>query len=342
MIAGDAESWLECFPVSPLFPYAGSQLPQVINTEKFSSHMPPAIFIKKLTKFYRNRFKALGDLHLTVEDGQFFGFLGPNGAGKTTTISVITGLANYQSGEVLVFGKDVRKDYRETRAMIGLVPQEFNFDPFLSAEQILTYEAGYFGVPYHEGKKRAEHWLNFFDLWAKRKEGYKRLSGGMKRRLLIARALMHDPKILILDEPTAGVDLELRYHLWSFLKELNSKGKTIFLTTHYIEEAEKLCTHVAVVHQGRVVAHDTMSALIHQLHADFVELSLKTPVFEFPRLVEDVMVTLLDGGKRLSFEERPGMVNRVLQILHEKGIEIEKVDVRRPKLEDAFLSLTKK
>ncbi len=304
--------------------------------------MPPAISIKNLTKFYRNRFKALDNLQLDVAQGQFFGFLGPNGAGKTTTISVMTGLANYQQGEVQIFGKDVRRDYRQTRAMIGLVPQEFNFDPFLSAEQILIYEAGYFGVDRSEGKKRAEHWLKFFDLWEKRKHDYKRLSGGMKRRLLIARALMHDPAILILDEPTAGVDLELRYHLWSFLKELNSKGKTIFLTTHYIEEAEKLCTHIGVVHQGRVVAQDAIGAVIHRLHGDFVELALKTPVYEFPHQVGEVAVTILDGGKRLSFEEKPGMVNRVLQLLHGKGIEIEKVDVRRPKLEDAFLSLTAK
>jgi len=302
-----------------------------------------AIQIKNLTKFYLNRFKALEQLNLTVEPGQFFGFLGPNGAGKTTTIGVITGLANYQSGDVKVFGKDVKADYRQTRAMIGLVPQEFNFDPFLSAEQILTYEAGYFGIPYREGKKRAEEWLHFFDLWTKRKDGYKKLSGGMKRRLLIARALMHEPKILILDEPTAGVDLELRYQLWSFLKDLNSKGKTIFLTTHYIEEAEKLCTHVGVVHEGRVVAQDSVDSLIRGLHAEFVDLDLKTPIYEFPKIAGgDVKLTLADGGRRISFQEKPGIVSEVLKMLHAKGIEIEKVGVRKPTLEDAFLTLTAK
>lgn len=302
-----------------------------------------AIQIKNLTKFYNNRFKALDDLHLSVEPGQFFGFLGPNGAGKTTTIGVITGLANFQVGAVKVFDKDVRADYRETRAMIGLVPQEFNFDPFLSAEQILTYEAGYFGIPYREGKKRAQEWLHFFDLWTKRKDGYKKLSGGMKRRLLIARALMHDPKILILDEPTAGVDLELRYQLWNFLKDLNAKGKTIFLTTHYIEEAEKLCSHVGVVHQGRVVAQDSVGCLIHGLHAEFVDLDLKTPIYEFPKTAGDnVQLTLADGGKRLSFQEKPGIVSEVLKMLHEKGVEIDRVGVRKPTLEDAFLTLTSK
>ncbi len=304
--------------------------------------MLPAISIKNLTKYYRGRFKAVDDISFDVEPGQFFGFLGPNGAGKTTTIGTITGLANFQAGTVQVFGKDVRKDYRQTRSMIGLVPQEFNFDPFLSAEQILTYEAGYFGLPQREGRKRAEEWLKFFDLWEKRTQDYKRLSGGMKRRLLIARALMHDPKILILDEPTAGVDLELRYHLWSFLKDLNRKGKTIFLTTHYIEEAEKLCTHVGVIHQGRVVAQDNVDQLIHKLHADFVELELKTLIYEFPREIGGVPVQVIDGGKKITFAEKPGVLNQVLNVLHAKGIVIEKVDVRRPTLEDAFLTLTAK
>ena len=205
----------------------------------------------------------------------------------------------------------------------------------------MTYEAGYFGLPYREGKKRAEEWLKFFDLWEKRKQDYKRLSGGMKRRLLIARALMHDPKILILDEPTAGVDLELRYQLWSFLKDLNHKGKTIFLTTHYIEEAEKLCSHVGVIHQGRIAAQDSMEKLIHRLHADVVELDLKTPIYEFPRELGGIPVQVIDGGKKITFAEKAGVVNLVLNTLHEKGIEIERVDVRRPTLEDAFLTLTK-
>jgi len=303
--------------------------------------MPSAISIKNLTKYYR-KLKAVDDVSFEVEPGQFFGFLGPNGAGKTTTIGAITGLANFQTGTVRVFGKDVRADYRKTRSMIGLVPQEFNFDPFLSAEQILTYEAGYFGLPHREGKKRAEEWLKFFDLWEKRRQDYKRLSGGMKRRLLIARALMHDPKILILDEPTAGVDLELRYHLWSFLRDLNHKGKTIFLTTHYIEEAEKLCSHVGVIHQGRIVAQDPMAKLIHRLHADFVELTLKRPIYDFPHEIGGVRVQVIDGGKKITFAEKPGVVNFVLKALHSKDVEIEKLDVRRPTLEDAFLTLTSK
>lgn len=305
-------------------------------------NMIPAISIENLTKFYRRRFKALEDISLEVAPGEFFGFLGPNGAGKTTTISVLTGLANYQHGKVAVFGHDVMKEYRATRGSIGLVPQEFNFDPFLSAEQILVFEAGYFGILSQEAKKRAEKLLKQFDLWGKRTEGYKRLSGGMKRRLLIARALMHQPKILILDEPTAGVDLELRYHLWNFLKEINQAGTTIFLTTHYIEEAERLCSRIGVIHQGKIVACDSTAVLIRKISQDQVELYLKNALSEIPEEINGVPALLDEGGKRLRFEEKNDAVSRVLKALHSHGIEIEKIDVRRPTLEDAFLKLTAK
>jgi ABC-2 type transport system ATP-binding protein len=289
-----------------------------------------------------------------VGKGEIFGFLGPNGAGKTTTISVITGLANYQEGEVRVFGQDVRADYRKARALIGLAPQEFNFDPFLSVEQILVFEAGYFGFSRREAKKRAAELLDTFDLSKKKREGYKRLSGGMKRRLLIARALMHRPKILILDEPTAGLDLELRHRLWEFFRRLNQEGITIFLTTHYIEEAEKLCSRVGVIHQGRIIALDPTETLIRKMTADRVELSLKKPLTELPKELIDAWrgvgphasansgpPLLREGGRVIQFEELEGVVQQVLRTLYEKGIEIERVDVRRPTLEDAFLKLTK-
>jgi len=303
--------------------------------------VPPAIAIQSLTKFYR-RFKALDRISFEVQEGDFFGFLGPNGAGKTTTISVVTGLANYQEGEVRVFGHDVRAQYREARALIGLVPQEFNFDPFLSAEQILVFEAGYFGFSHSEAKRRAAELLESFDLWKKRKEGYKRLSGGMKRRLLIARALMHRPKILILDEPTAGLDLELRHRLWEFFRRLNKEGITIFLTTHYIEEAEKLCSRIGVIHQGKIIALDPTETLIRKMTADQVEFFLKKPIAALPEeLVNGEAPLLREGGRVVCFEEREGAVERVLRVLYAKGIEIEKIDVRRPTLEDAFLKLTK-
>ncbi len=300
----------------------------------------PAISIQSLTKFYR-RFKALDQVSFEVEEGIFFGFLGPNGAGKTTTINAITGLANFQGGRIQVFGFDVLKDYRQSRALIGLVPQEFNFDPFLSAEQILTFEGGYFGLTPREAKARAYELLESFDLMKKRKEGYKKLSGGMKRRLLIARALMHRPKILILDEPTAGVDVELRHKLWEFLRELNRQGITIFLTTHYIEEAEKLCSRIGVIHEGRIIALDPTETLIRKMTADQVELFLKNPLAELPDELASLDVELAEGRK-IRFEEREGVVQTLLKTLYEKGIEIERINVRRPTLEDAFLKLTKK
>ena len=303
--------------------------------------MKQAISIQSLTKFYR-RFKALDRVSFEIEEGDFFGFLGPNGAGKTTTINAVTGLANFQTGSIHVFGFDVRKQYRKTRALIGLVPQEFNFDPFLSAEQILTFEGGYFGMPPREAKTRAQELLESFDLTRKRKEGYKRLSGGMKRRLLLARALMHRPKVLILDEPTAGVDVELRHKLWEFLRDLNKQGITIFLTTHYIEEAEKLCNRIGVIHEGRIIALDPTETLIRKMTADRVELFLKKSLTELPQELVSLDVELVNGGERIQFEEREGIVQRVLKVLYGNGTEIERINVRRPTLEDAFLKLTKK
>ncbi|MBI3306561.1 MAG: ABC transporter ATP-binding protein, partial [Candidatus Omnitrophica bacterium] len=272
----------------------------------------------------------------------FFGFLGPNGAGKTTTISAVTGLANYQAGRVSVFGHDVRSEYRKSRALIGLVPQEFNFDPFLSAEQILTFEGGYFGISRRDAKLRAQELLEFLDLWEKRTEGYKRLSGGMKRRLLIARALMHRPKILILDEPTAGVDLELRYQLWDFLRKLNEEGTTVVLTTHYIEEAERLCKHIGVIHQGKIAALDPTETLIRKMSGDQVELYLKKQITAVPEEIKTIAIVLENEGRKLRFEEKNNAVAKILKVLHQQEIEIDKIDIRRPTLEDAFLRLIRK
>lgn len=301
--------------------------------------MRHAVAIENLTKFYKN-FRALDNISFDVREGEFFGFLGPNGAGKTTTISVLTGLANYSTGSVRVFGYDVMADYRNSRALIGLVPQEFNFDPFLSAEQILTFEGGYFGMRRREARSRCRELLETFNLWEKRRDGYKKLSGGMKRRLLIARALMHRPRILILDEPTAGVDLELRYQLWEFLRKINAEGITIFLTTHYIEEAERLCSRIGVVHEGRIVALDPTAKLVRKMSGDQVELFLKMPLEELPAALSDLTIRAENGGMKLQFEEREGVVNRVLKELHNRSIEIDRIDVRRPRLEDAFLKLT--
>jgi ABC-2 type transport system ATP-binding protein len=211
-----------------------------------------AITIKNLTKFYNN-FKALDDLNFEVRRGDFFAFLGPNGAGKTTTINAITGLSNFQVGDVKVFGYSTVIEYPQSRRLIGLCAQEFNFDPFLSIHELLVYQAGYFGILPHIARKRADELLERFQLTDKRNMKHRALSGGMKKRLLLCRALIHDPEILILDEPTAGCDLELKFLIWDYLVQLNQEGKTIFLTTHYMEEAEKLCKTIGIINHGRIV-----------------------------------------------------------------------------------------
>ena len=234
----------------------------------------PAIRISHLTKRYGN-FQAIDDVSLEVSQGDFVGFLGPNGAGKTTTIHSITGLSNFQAGSIEVFGMDVVKDYRKTRPLIGLCPQEFNLDPFLTIENILVYQAGYFGVPKIDAVKRARALLHHFRLDEKKNLDFRKLSGGMKRRLLLCRALVHDPKILILDEPTAGADLELRHHIWNYLQELNQQGKTIFLTTHYMEEAERLSKTIMIIDKGKIVHSGTKEALTkdQSLEKRFLDLT---------------------------------------------------------------------
>ncbi len=211
-----------------------------------------AISIKGLSKFYK-KFQALDQVSFQVKRGDFFAFLGPNGAGKTTTINVVTGLSNYQSGDVHVFGYDVTNEYLNSRRLIGLCAQEFNFDPFLSILQMLIYQAEYFGIPPWEARRRATALLERFQLADKRHCKHRALSSGMKKRLLLCRALIHDPEILILDEPTAGCDLELKFLIWDYLAQLNKEGKTIFLTTHYMEEAEKLCKTIGIINRGRIV-----------------------------------------------------------------------------------------
>lgn len=211
-----------------------------------------AISLKNVTKFYQ-RFQALDNVSFEVRRGDFFAFLGPNGAGKTTTINVVTGLSNHQAGEVKVFGFDTMREYTKTRSLVGLCAQEFNFDPFLTIHQLLVYQAGYFGILPSLASKRADELLDRFQLTEKRNAKHRALSGGMKKRLLLCRALIHDPEILILDEPTAGCDLELKFLIWDYLAQLNREGKTIFLTTHYMEEAEKLCKTIGIINRGRIV-----------------------------------------------------------------------------------------
>ncbi len=211
-----------------------------------------AISLFQVSKFY-GTFQALQEISFEVKRGSFFGFLGPNGAGKTTTINVLTGLSNYQAGTIKIFGYDVTSEYTRTRPLIGLCAQEFNFDPFLSLHRMLVYQAGYFGLSTGHASRRADELLERFQLKDKRNVKYRSLSGGMKKRLLICRALIHDPEILILDEPTAGCDLDLRFRIWDYLTQLNKEGKTIFLTTHYMEEAERLSKTIGIIHRGNIV-----------------------------------------------------------------------------------------
>ncbi len=237
--------------------------------------LAPAIEIDHLVKRYGD-FTAVHDVSLRVEQGEFFGFLGPNGAGKTTTINAIVGLVQPNSGAIRVFGHDNHVDWREARPLIGLAPQEYNFDRYLSIRDVLIFQAGYFGLRGPKIKERADMLLERFGLASKAKVEYTRLSGGMKRRLTLARALIHEPRLVILDEPTAGVDVELRLELWQLLRDLNGDGLTIFLTTHYLEEAEELCKTIAIIREGRIVTQQSTESLISEgarLQDVFLELT---------------------------------------------------------------------
>src|SRR5580698_9917218 len=217
--------------------------------------MPAALNISHLRKVYRGGTVAVQDLSMSIAQGDFFGFLGPNGAGKSTTIHCVTGIATITSGTIEIFGIDAVKNYREARRLIGLSPQEFNVDQFATPRQIVDWMGGYFGMSAVERKSRTDMLIERFDLTEHAKKSFRELSGGLKRRVILARALVHDPQLLILDEPTAGVDVELRRDLWRYLQELNKEGKTIFLTSHYLEEIERLCQTIAIIYDGKIVRH---------------------------------------------------------------------------------------
>ena len=302
--------------------------------------MPDAICVSELTKFYKS-FQALSQISFSVPQGDFFGFLGPNGAGKTTTIHAITGLANFQQGHISVFGFDVMREYRKTRALVGFVPQEFNFDPYLSVEQILVFEGGYFGMLRKEAKERALELLSEFNLLGHKHLDYRKLSGGMKRRLLIARALMHRPKILILDEPTAGVDLELRIKLWEFLKDLNEKGTTIFLTTHYIEEAERLCKRIGIIHKGKMIAVDETKKLIEKMGRQIVKIRLNQPFQEIPNFLQGFSLELIKEEGAFRFKNDHSKIANLLKAIHDSDFSVVDIETETTSLEDIFLEMTK-
>ncbi len=301
--------------------------------------MEPAISIRELTKSYGD-VRALDNFSMEVKGGEFFGFLGPNGAGKTTTINILAGLTTYEDGEVKVFGKDVVREYREARQLIGLVPQEFNFDDYFTVEEILRFYAGYFGMRRREARKRVDELLVQFDLAPKREVHVRELSGGMKRRLLIARALIHEPKILILDEPTAGVDVELRRSLWRSMQELNKQGTTILLTTHYIEEAERLAKRIGIINHGQIIALDDKDNLIEQLHKKNLDITLTKPIDAIPPPLAKYKAFLLDDNKiRIVCEEHASKAD-ILSDVAKAGLEVKREEVTRSSLEDIFIDLT--
>lgn len=296
-----------------------------------------ALEIKELTKEYKNGVKALQGVNLKVEAGDFYALLGHNGAGKSTTIGIICSLINKTSGSVTVFGADLDKNLSQLKQYIGLVPQEFNFNQFEKVIDILTNQAGYYGIPRKEALVRAEVWLKKLDLWDKCHQQSRQLSGGMKRRLMIARALMHNPKLLILDEPTAGVDIELRRTMWEFLRELNQQGTTIILTTHYLEEAEMLCRNIGIIQQGHVVVNMPMKELLSKLETEtfILDLDKNSPN---PK-IEGYNVTYFDNSVIEVEVKRQQGLNSLFSQLTAQGVNILSMRNKANRLEELFVSM---
>ncbi len=276
-----------------------------------------ALEIEQLKKTYAGGFEALKGISLQVKKGDFYALLGPNGAGKSTTIGIISSLVNKTSGKVTVFGYDLDSQLELAKQQLGLVPQEFNFNPFETVEQIVLQQAGYYGVPKALAKERAKKYLTQLDLWEKRSERARNLSGGMKRRLMIARALMHEPQLLILDEPTAGVDIELRRSMWEFLKQINAQGVTIILTTHYLEEAEMLCRHIGIIQRGELIENTTMKSLLGKLHVETFVLDVDGTETIAP-LQGVVKQQMVEGSLEIELEKSQG-INHVFTQLTEQG-----------------------
>jgi ABC-2 type transport system ATP-binding protein len=297
----------------------------------------PAIAIDNLVKHYGS-LKAVDGLSLTVKQGEFFGLLGPNGAGKTTTISAIVGLVRYDGGAIRVMGHDVVGDYRQARQLVGLSAQEYNFDRYLTIEEVLIYQAGYFGIPAAVARPRAHALLKQFSLFDKRDVDYMKLSGGMKRRLTIARALIHEPKVLILDEPTAGTDVALRLELWEQLRELNRQGLTIVLTTHYLEEAEELCKRIAIMRAGRIVALDETQRLVGAANGQTLTVELAAPLTTLPEIWRARQDQVEQTDERLCLHGvQPAEVGALLTAL---GPAVAGLSLQQRNLQDLFLELT--
>ena len=302
--------------------------------------MTAAIKVNKLRKIYEGGLEALRGIDLSIPQGSFYGLLGPNGAGKTTTIGIITGLVNLTSGSASVMGYDAIQEYRKARRLIGLSPQELNFDVFFSIGELLTLQAGYYGLSHSEAKERTDIMLQQFGLIEKKKSRARELSGGMKRRVQIAKALVHDPPIVILDEPTAGVDIELRHMLWDYLRKINQEGKTILLTTHYIEEAEQLCETVAIIDDGKIIATDSPKKLTQSHGMSGLEIILSSSSDNLD--MDSWSYKKIDGKIHVDTSQPEKDMAKIISQIASQGGAIENVRIYRSSLEDVFMKLTGK
>ena len=301
----------------------------------------PALSIKNLTKIYNDSFKALDGISLDVRQGDFFALLGPNGAGKSTTIGIICSLIRKTEGTISVFQHDVDHDFSSAKHLIGVVPQEFNFNQFEKPIDILITQAGYFGIKASIASVRAEKYLKQLGLWEKRNDFSRNLSGGMKRRLMIARALIHEPKLLILDEPTAGVDIELRRSMWNFLKEINGNGTTIILTTHYLEEAENLCRNIAIIDHGKIIENTSMKSLLKMLDRETFVLDLSNEIDACPE-IEGYSISLKDQNQIEVEIPKSESLNELFSELSKKNISIISMRNKTNRLEELFLGMVEK
>ncbi len=300
-----------------------------------------ALSIKNIHKTYKNRIHALKGVDLDVEEGDFFALLGPNGAGKSTLIGIVTSLVNKTGGVVSVFGHDIDEDFSAAKACIGVVPQEFNFSIFDKVIHIMVTQAGYYGINRSLAYARAEKYLKKLGLWERRYQSVRSLSGGLKRRLMIARALVHEPKLLILDEPTTGIDVELRRSTWNFLQALNRQGTTIILTTHYLEEAEYLCKNAAIIHQGKIIEDTDVKSLIATLEGETFVFDLAQPI-DLDFIFDEFKTYLLDS-RTLEVEVPKGRsLNDIFRVLLEKNIAVKSMRNKVNRLEELFVRLTHK
>jgi len=297
-----------------------------------------ALSIRGLTKTYRNGVQALRGVDLDVEQGDFFALLGPNGAGKTTLIGIITSLVNKSGGTASVFGYDLDRQLERAKSCIGVVPQELNFNQFESPLTIVINQAGFYGIPRAVARVRAEKYLRQLQLWDKRNGMARGLSGGMKRRLMIARALMHEPRLLVLDEPTAGVDIEIRRSMWEFLNGINASGTTIILTTHYLEEAENLCRNIAIIDNGNIVERDRMSNLLRGLHTETFVLNLRNPVAQAPRVAEFELTRIDDHTLEVAVSKEQSL-NGLFAQLSAQGLDVLSMRNKVNRLEEVFMRL---